>query len=305
MRCKKHPCDLSNSVGVCASCLRERLFSLIAAQAQISSLAHSRTFVGALEDHHRKFDPKPPSLVFPRSVSPYVSHRKSDHTTWQDSKHQRRPRPLQFRFSSTPQVGPTYTATSSVGSCMIKKHNSKFSLLSNLFQSRLDHVHSDPRISTRVSSSSWLSKILTGDRKDSQSRQCNYPKESTISRNSRRRADRGMSPDCDCESVEGERSPSGSGHSSESSEGKQKTVTVPPSSERQSRGRNVSAVAFCLSPLVRASPNRHWNQKSFPPDIGFPGEGNVSLNPHISTAASYCANRSRKLADFRRAIHNR
>ncbi|KAL2472661.1 uncharacterized protein Fot_48397 [Forsythia ovata] len=33
MKCKKHPADLSSSVGVCASCLRESLFALIAAQA--------------------------------------------------------------------------------------------------------------------------------------------------------------------------------------------------------------------------------------------------------------------------------
>ncbi|KAL2495132.1 Uncharacterized protein Fot_38889 [Forsythia ovata] len=33
-KCKKHPADLSSGIGVCASCLRESLFALIAAQAR-------------------------------------------------------------------------------------------------------------------------------------------------------------------------------------------------------------------------------------------------------------------------------
>lgn len=306
MRCKKHPSDLTSSVGVCASCLRESLFALIAYQVQLSSLPPSRTVSGTL-DHHRKSDPNPPPLAFPRSVSPYVSRPKSNETTWHDSHHHCQLR--HSRFYSTPHVGPTFTATGSgsVGSCKPKKHG-RFSLLTSFFRSRSEKFESDPRVSTRHPTSSWLSKIFSGGRKDRQTRRNNNPNESITSRRPRRRADHGMSPDCDCELEEGERSPLGSGYSSESCEGKEKIPTVPPPSERRQRGgngRNVSAIAFCLSPLVRASPNRHWNQKTLQTEIGYNGEGRFSLNPHISTAASYCGNRSRKLADFGRVIHNR
>ncbi|CAI9764635.1 unnamed protein product [Fraxinus pennsylvanica] len=61
MRFKKHPADLSSSIGVCASCLRERLFSVIAivdssnkkkrASGTISSL-----FFGVYSDKSGKSD---------------------------------------------------------------------------------------------------------------------------------------------------------------------------------------------------------------------------------------------------------
>lgn len=72
---------------------------------------------------------------------------------------------------------------------------------------------------------------------------------------------------------------------------------------RNGQNRNVSGMAFCLSPLVRASPNRQWSQKSgLAADSG---EIKGQVKPHLSTAASFCANRSRKLADFGRGNRNR
>lgn len=95
-----------------------------------------------------------------------------------------------------------------------------------------------------------------------------------------------------------------SGYSSESSQGWKQTPRRNQHARRPNHGRNVTGLAFCLSPLVRASPNRHWNQKGMPPETAFSGEIRVSVKPHISNAAAFCANRSRKLADFGRSNPN-
>ncbi|KAL2464357.1 uncharacterized protein Fot_52313 [Forsythia ovata] len=72
--CKKHPVDLSSSVGVCASYLRESLFVLIAAQAQKQA---------EVQEGRWEFNTQLFSLAIPRSVSPYVSCRKFDTvSTW-------------------------------------------------------------------------------------------------------------------------------------------------------------------------------------------------------------------------------
>lgn len=340
MRCKKHLSDLSSRVGVCASCLRERLVALIAAQAQAQqahqqaqlSRALSRAAVIADQDP-RKSDPNPPPppapLAFPRSVSPYVSRRKSDGfaaATWshnQPDDHLRR-NPHHLRFYSTPQVGPTFGHSIDSGS-FNKKKKSKFSLFSNLFRSRSEKFESDSRVSYRDSygttsspSPSWFSAIFASrrDRSSSSSMQSQFYVEASAigGRHRTRTTDRGMSPargtdfDYDYDEDTGDRSPSGSGHSSESSPGWKNTPTVAPPSARRSKpgqSRTVSGLAFCLSPLVRASPHRHWNQKGVPPEIGKSGEARVSGKPHLTNASSFCKNRSRKLADFGRANHNR
>lgn len=347
MRCKKHISDLSSSVGVCASCLRERLFALIAAQAQAQahaqaqqqaqlSRALSRAAATGPDHDPRKSDSNPlplqpaPPLAFPRSVSPYVSRRKSDGAaTWnhrngqlEDQRHHNRHH-HHLRFYSTPQVGPTSNASGD--SVPYKKKRSKFSLLTNLFRSRSEKFESDPRDSYPTSSSSatataspsWFSAIFTSRRESKASPAQYYPDESVGARRRRGRTDRGMSPadvpdfDYDYGDDGGDRSPSGSGYSSESSPRWKRTpVVAPPSASRRStkssgQSRNVSGLAFCLSPLVRASPNWHWNQKGFPPEIGKSGDGRVSGKPHLSTAASFCKNRSRKFADFGRANPNR
>ncbi|KAJ0111879.1 hypothetical protein Patl1_00036 [Pistacia atlantica] len=269
MRCKKHQSDLSSTIGVCASCLRERLFALIAAQAQ----AHAQAQRTSLERDRRK-QQDPPPLIFPRSVSPYVTRRKSDDNTtaWSHNN----------RFYSTPQVGPTFDTSTA------RKKYGKDSCDSS------------------SSSSSFLSTIFRSRRKK-QSTFC-YPEESaTGGRRDCRVSNRGISPvsgvdnDEDCD-----RSPSGSW---ESSEDWRKTPMTAPAAVRRTRtghNRNVSGLAFCLSPLVRASPGRQWNQKGgLPPDIGYSGEIRGTVKPHLSSAASFCANRSRKLADIGRGNHKR
>ncbi|KAF4388181.1 hypothetical protein CsatB_007163 [Cannabis sativa] len=348
MRCKKHISDLSSSVGVCSTCLRERLFALIAAQAQAQAHAQAQQqaqlprALSRGDQDPRKSDsntlPHPstntaPALAFPRSVSPYVSRRKSDGAaTWnhlngplEDHHHHRHPRHHHLRFYSTPQVGPTFSSSNPLAdSIPYKKKRSKFSLFTNLFRSRSEKFESDPRVpyrdsypvssSSTTASPSWFSAIFSSRKSSTKPSPAQFfPEETLGTRRPRGRTDRGMSPadvpDFDYDyGDEGDQSPSGSGHSSESSPRWKRTPVVAPLSARRTKsgpGRNVSGLAFCLSPLVRASPNRHWNQKSLPPEIGKSGEGRVAGKPHLSTAASFCKNRSRKLVDFGRANPNR
>ncbi|OMO69676.1 hypothetical protein CCACVL1_19330 [Corchorus capsularis] len=307
MRCKKHLTDLSSSVGVCATCLRERLLVLIAAQAQAQQAQLARA--AAAEDRRK---PDPPPLIFPRSVSPYVSRRKSDDNTATWIHHQ--------RFYSTPQVGPTYstTTTTDFEAARSYKKKNRFSLFSNLFRSRSEkfsldttrvHYHRDScdEPSSSSSSPSWFSTIFSVRRKKQQSSRTSHVEEfgqfGTVDRRSCKIIDRGMSPAIEADSGdECDRSPSGS-----SPEASPRWKRTPTAVRRARSGqRSVSGLAFCLSPLVRPSPNRHWNQKGgLPPDMSFTGEGRAPMKPHLATAAGFCANRSRKLADFGRVNHNR
>nr|GLL19793.1 uncharacterized protein LOC109186495 [Ipomoea trifida] len=70
-----HLNNFSSPVFVCASCLQEKLFAVILTQAQAQ--AEARIQQRALQEEGRKSDTNPPVLVFPRSVSPYISRRKS------------------------------------------------------------------------------------------------------------------------------------------------------------------------------------------------------------------------------------
>ncbi|KAL2538483.1 uncharacterized protein Fot_19874 [Forsythia ovata] len=114
-----------------------------------------------------------PTLAFPQSVSPYISHRKSDTTTtWHINGHNQ-------RFYSTPQVGP-------IGSIIVvdntskKKHASgRFSsLFTGLFRSKLRKSDlnstqvSDHAVSGQLNSQdscnaspSWFANIIPSRRK--------------------------------------------------------------------------------------------------------------------------------------------
>ncbi|CAL1397534.1 unnamed protein product [Linum trigynum] len=323
MNCKQHPCDLSGSVGVCASCLRQRLLALIAAQSKLHHhhqstsspchlpRSHSRPPVAASSTSDqlpRKSDSSQHPLVFPRSVSPYVARRKShDHRGGGDDLDSWSHHHQHLRFHTTPQLGPTYSSAST-SSCQRKY--AKLSLFANLFRSRSDKLR-NPDLDTAAaadsaqpsgsssSSSSWFSSILSGRRKK-QSAVESLPLPPP------RRRHRGMSPADRELPQECDPTPPG---------GDVWELKRTPTSVRRGKakggnnGGNSNATgaaagfAFCLSPLVRASPNRHWNQKagSLAPDLG---EVRVAVKPNLSMAASYCANRSRKLADFGRAMNH-
>jgi len=314
MRCKKHISDFSSTVGVCSTCLRERLILLIQAQAQTQTQTQAqltRLTSRASDECSRTSETNnhlPPPLIFPRSVSPYVSRRKSDYATVGDRRER--------LFYSTPQLGPTFYA----GDCNVnsnsrslKKRLSKFWKFSNLFRTRSEKFQSDPSCEASSSdSSSWFSSILPARKKN---RDRNVMAEDfTVGarrRHRHRQSDRGMSPVRTEEFVdECDQCPSGSGYSSESSPWWRRTPSVNVPSARRSRfghGKSASGSGiFCMSPLVRASPNRRWNHKGLPPEMTAATDVRAAaVKPHLSAAASFCANRSRKLADFGRVNHNR
>ncbi|CAN8318473.1 unnamed protein product [Cochlearia groenlandica] len=326
MRCKRHTVDLSSSIGVCASCLRERLFSLAVSTAASEN-----------DDHlHSQISPSP--LTFPRSVSPYVAPRKSD-AGGRDS--------LAFsnsRFFVTPQVGHTTDQSYGGGGCgrgssssekvfelgrSFNKKRSGLSRFSSFFRTRSDDYDSRSKLSSRdscdasafspppsssssSSSRSWISKVLfVRSKKQSTNTTCFIEdliaSESDQQNRPRQRYCRGMSPagdisanDYDRESVEESlgrqrRTPA----SAMGTPGRRKTAMI-------GLGKSVSGMAFCLSPLVRAKPNctSKWKGK-FPPDFGYSGELKSPAKPHISTAASFCANRSKKLVDLGKVDHRR
>ncbi|KAG4992586.1 hypothetical protein JHK87_026043 [Glycine soja] len=311
MKCKKHTSDLSSTVGVCASCLRERLISLAAAQAQAQ--AHhpqaqlTRVISRASDDYSRNSDPNPPPpLIFPRSVSPYVSRRKSDYPA--DWHHDRRER----LFYSTPQLGPTFCAGDSeyhADAKSFKKRFNKFRIFAKIFRTRSEKFQSDPSCEQASHASpSWFSAFFPTRRRNKDRSGTTKEYSSAAARRRYRPSDRGMSPvttedfgdECD-------QSPSGSGYVSEASPWWRRTPAVAPSARRSRLGHTKSAsgsgMALCLSPLVRASPNRRWNHKGLPPEMAEVRA--AAAKPHLSAAASFCANRSRKLADFGRVNHNR
>ncbi|XP_026414826.1 uncharacterized protein LOC113310383 [Papaver somniferum] len=349
MRCKKHITDRSSSVGVCASCLRERLFALVEAQARsAAALQQSEEDQQPQHQHHRKSDPIPPPLIFPRSVSPYIC-RRSDDSSWHQNQ-------LDSRFYSTPQLGPSSNTvnTTSVTQTKKKKHTNRFSILSNLFRSSTHRsvvadeqpppeqpipipipdppsrfVENSTVYRASVStpspiSSTWYSSLIRNRRKTTQE----SPSRSTMTTNNNshhhRRGhhrNKGLSPNCTEELERDFENNNGGvigdedinnigGYLSESSPGwrKQSSTTATPGRQRRGgsnskSGGGVSSMAFCLSPLVRASPKRpSRNQKD-----GFSGEIRAASSsihhnnkPNLSAAASFCANRSRKLANFGR-----
>lgn len=285
MRCKKHLPDLTSTLGVCASCLRERLEPLAEAQAQSP---HPAT--GKSDPNH-----PPPPLNLPPSVSPYVTRRKSD-----------RDRRQERLFHSVPEVGQGFSPACDGGAAAAasKKRIGRFWILSSLFRPRSNKTTEEedssrdsyePSSSASPPLSSWFSTILPARRQNDQ-------------RSCRRQSDRGLSPvetvtvtQTESPKIDGrDRSPPGC--SSESSpQRRHQTPTVARRSRFCPAGKSLTNIAFCLSPLVRASPNRRWGHKGLAQELS----GGLGGPQHISTAVSYCANRSRKLADFGRVAHNR
>ncbi|XP_075510900.1 uncharacterized protein LOC142546832 [Primulina tabacum] len=324
MRCKKHPADFSSAVGVCASCLRERLLAIMAAQAQ-AQLMQAQLQLAQDRGDCRKADTThhPPSLAFPRSVSPYISRRKSDNAAaWRIHGNQDQ------RFCGTPQVGHTGSITVEIERGRKKSNGGRiFSLLSGLFKSKRGKTGtdasgpiSDPSVSDSgpgfrardpctSSSPSWLSAALPNRRKKVNT----FPIDVSMAGDRRRACKnrgRGMSPARFSDDEDDEHCRGGSsGYSSESSQGWRQTPRRTPASTRSGGGRaapnkNMAGLTFCLSPLVRASPSRHRNQKGALPElmtaVAPGGDARGPPKAHLSTASSFCKNRSRKLADFGR-----
>ncbi|XP_010941201.1 uncharacterized protein [Elaeis guineensis] len=297
MKCKKHPYELG--VGVCASCLRERLLALIASQNV------------APADHQRPETPlqPPPPLVFPRSVSPYVSHRRSvgSDASATVGRH------YNHGFFSTPQVGPTFDATS--GGCGgdvdegRRRRSGKFSVFSILFRHhRSEEADSDLGSLKGSGSDSWFSALIRRRRKKKSPSftEAEEAQTSGIARPSCRASDRGMSPAMDDEAED-----CSSGYSTESSSGLRLPTPTPmrrfPAGAYTHHGSRagVSGFAVCLSPLMRVGPNGRWGK---PAEASISGELRSAVSHHNrlpgrhgpAGGAWLRRNRSRKLADFGR-----
>ncbi|KAG0452791.1 hypothetical protein HPP92_025149 [Vanilla planifolia] len=267
MKCRRHPFEVG--VGVCASCLRERLVALIAEQ---NELAADDLPCRRLESYPSPSNP--PHLSFPRSVSPYISHRRSLGSDYPA------PNRRLSHFFSTPLVGSYSSFSVAEGD---RKPRRSFSIWSAVFgHSRSDH--SEPR-----SSSSWLSAL----------------KRKKKSRNLPTAAEHGM-PHAKYEEERNHRQ--GSGYSSDSSPGRRFPAPTPMRSSAARRScsggsRGVSGFAVCLSPLVRPSPQcrRGGVDSGISSDIRLVGNHKTRLHASSGEPATLATNRSKKLADFAEA----
>ncbi|KAG9157649.1 hypothetical protein Leryth_014172 [Lithospermum erythrorhizon] len=304
MMCKKHPLDQSSSNGVCATCLRERLLVIIEAQSQAKQEPDQARI---------RPDPNPPQLLLPRSVSPYISRRKSDTSSATWHHHHRHHHMKKFnslpdqKFFSTPQIGPNNGGINIDHDHHHKKKNkNKFNLFSKLFKSGKKVNDSDSRESTTTvtSSPAWFPNLLTRKKQIKRFSADELAIKRLRDGGGDRRG-RGMSPAVDSdEEIEAEPS----GYTSD------EWRYTPKRTPAQWRGggrssqlsRNVSGISFCLSPMVRASPGQNWTHKGggAPPEMVVSGEIRMPIKAH-SITASLCKNRSRKLADFGRSSQNR
>ncbi|KAE8813495.1 serine/arginine repetitive matrix protein 1 [Hordeum vulgare] len=278
--CKRHPSQAGG--GVCATCLRDRLLVLAAAQNDASSPSTPPPAA-----HPPAAAPAP---AFPRSVSPYVSRRKSDSSGGALRHHH--PSLLFFR---TPQVGPAYGGSAPLEEGDIGYHKpraGKFSLLSTLFGNHHHRHHGSEDKDTakeRKKSRSWLVGIIPRRRKKQVPADAVLPASPPPRRSCRVVSNRGLSP---------ERGSQGSGEESSSPAEPAWRPSPSPMRRTPCRRRQTnsmpSGLAVCLSPLVRPSPGRR-HRAAQPPD---PGSFSSELRPSpLHSAASVGRCRSRKLAD--------
>jgi hypothetical protein len=265
MKCKAHPFQAGG--GVCATCLRDRLLVLAVAQNGESSPPPPPA-------HHHVPPPPAPAAAFPRSVSPYVSRRKSGGAL------RSHPSLLFFR---TPQVGPAGSGAleeGDIGYEYEKRRAGKFSVLATLF-GRHHHHRSDDEDrggAKERKKHSWFAGIIPRRRKKHppEASSTTLPPSPPPRRLCRVVSNRGLSPERD-----------GPGSRDESSSPAAEPPWRPsPSPMRKTPGRRRQ---------VNSMPSGFAVQ---PPD---PCSFSCELRPlplhNLSSAASITRCRSKKLAD--------
>jgi hypothetical protein len=294
MRCKKHQYQAGG--GVCATCLRDRLLALAA----------ERNGDGASSPPAPAREQGPPTApepaAFPRSVSPYVSRRKSDTAL------RNHPSLLFFR---TPQVGPAYGGGAleegDIAYEYEKRRAGKFSVLATLFGHHHHHHHHHRRseedkhqedVAKERKKHSWFAGIIPRRRKKKQAPDAaassSSPPSAPPRRSCRAVSNRGLSPERDSHG-------SGDESSSPAADPPWRPSPSPMRKTTPCRRRQTNSLpsgfAVCLSPLVRPSPGRRHRLVQ-PPD---PGAFSCELRPsplhNLSSVASVTRCRSRKLAD--------
>ncbi|KAJ0970758.1 hypothetical protein J5N97_018717 [Dioscorea zingiberensis] len=259
MKCKRHPYEAGP--GVCASCLRDRLLDVLAAQIALAETPRRR----------------PEPILLPTSISP---HRRSVDSAGPRHQH---------LFFSTPQVGPSSTASA----CRSR------SFLSSLFSHpRSNEARPDPEKPKRSASISWIYALIP------RSRRRKKPKVSSPPPMRRACRDRGMSPAA--EEEEERDTASESGYSTEASGMSRRAMPTPTRAHHHQRhrhgGSGFGGFPMCLSPLLRASPAGRRCHAAPASEIGFSGDLRpVLVHPRSGGGGdSFGPNRSRKLADFGR-----
>ncbi|XP_062222403.1 uncharacterized protein LOC133921505 [Phragmites australis] len=278
MRCKKHPYQVGG--GVCATCLRDRLLALAAAQN------------GASSSPPPQAPPAPEPVAFPRSVSPYVSRRKSDASGGALRHHP------SLLFLRTPQVGPAagVLVEGDIGYEYEKRRAGKFSVLATLFGHHHHHRSEEKEkgSSKEHKKRSWLAGIMPRrHKKQAPAAASASPPSPPPRRSCRVVSNRGLSPE--------RGSHGGSGEESSSPADPPWRPFPSPMRRTPCRRRQTNSMpsgfAVCLSPLVRPSPGRRHRAVQ-PPD---PGTFSCELRPSplhsLSSAASITRCRSKKLAD--------
>ncbi|RWV98527.1 hypothetical protein GW17_00038618 [Ensete ventricosum] len=286
MKCKSHPSECD--AGVCASCLRERLFALIASQNE-PSINYNYGRRGS--DPPRPMPPQPP-LVFQRSVSPYVVHRRSvgsDASPGHPCLHHH----YQW-FFSTRQVGPTFSAAS--GCDRLREidggRTQRFSILRTLFGHRRSEEAEPALGAPKISASgSWFSALIRGRQKKKKKSQLWSAVEEEApppwrARRLCRAVKSGMSPAMENEDVSGC-----------SGDGKRRQLAA-----NHGVVGAVSGFSVCLSSPISFGPE---GRRSQPAESGFSGvlrsPGNSIQHRNLPVgAAALARNRSLKLVDFGR-----
>lgn len=258
MKCHKHfATDLTSMDGVCSTCLTERLIVVIEAQTKANL---ESKLAGKSDRNCSVSDGDTPEQI---CVSPSNNCKKIEDCDVLVADQ---------RFYSTPQV-------------FCKKKVKKFSIVSSFFRSKDPNLNSnsDPDPKSRdPSSSPWrITSILP-----------NKPKKKSCIFNSdasrvMQRPCKGMSP---ADESDGElNSPDSTPQWKEAPS--RMTTPMHIRCKKMNQARNLTGFAFCLSPLVRPSPNRKASE------IIISGDTRLPVKPHIGAAAAFCANRSKKLAN--------
>ncbi|OEL14751.1 hypothetical protein BAE44_0024230 [Dichanthelium oligosanthes] len=285
MRCARHPYE-GGGAGVCAPCLRDRLLALAAAQNEASSLPLPQPPPPPPEPE--------PDLVFPRSVSPYVSRRKSDAS----GAARGRP-PGGLLFFRTPQVGPSYGGGAGFEEGDIgfrRRRSGRFSVLAALFGHRSEEKEGGGGGKERRHRSSLFAGIVPRSRRKKEPVAASPPPPSPPRRSWRGISDRGLSP---------VRYAGGDGEESASPAESPWLPSPSPMRKTPCRrrlglgsagaGAGVSGFAVCISPLVRPGLGRLL-RGGHPPDA-VSGELRPSPLHPLTSSASLHHCRSWKLAD--------
>ncbi|MED6179444.1 hypothetical protein PIB30_001208 [Stylosanthes scabra] len=302
-KCRKHVQDLTSTIGVCATCLRERLEVILVAQTQAQAQTHDededQLAAEALSSNNQSEknsdeENNPPPINANDLVPLQVSRQKSDFAGRKDDDNDNDT--VVYR---TPQVGPPFsvTASSEFDGKTPKRKFGKFWNPTSLFRTRSNKTENSHRGSATMSRS-WLSMIFRESRKNNNGGGASNFRQS----------------DREPEMLGGENDE----NDRSSSTGSRISCETSPKRRNQSapvrRSRSVQPEksgfkwAYCLSPLVRVEPNSNQNlvhnHKGAVQETGSSVGGGAQQITFTSTA-SFCSSRSRKLANFGRVAHNR